>query len=474
MKKVIIIGAGITGSFIAHKLSHYQVEVCVIDREGDIANETTMANSAIVHTGYDPEDGTLKAKLNVRGAKLYPDICEGLGCSYLRCGAFIVAKEQEQDTLNELYQRALKRNIKVKLLSKEEVNKEEPNLHENIVQAMSVPDTAIIYPWEVAIALMEEAVLNGVSLKLSQEVKSIKEENHKFIVETNKETFIGDYVINAAGCKAEMIASFIGETPFHIQPKKGEYFVLSKQAKGFVNHIIYPTPSKEGKGVLCVPTTHGNTLLGPTSEVCDQDDIATSQQGLDLIKTRLSTMVENVPYQEIIRSYSGIRACGNNNDFYIQPSTKYRNFIHVACIDSPGLASSPAIAEYVYEEFLQEAGFVEKEEYKKRVKPICMNQMSLEEKQELIAKDSSFGQIICRCEKISKGEILDAIHQPCGARTLKAIKKRVRPGMGQCQGGFCEPLISKILAEELAIPLSKVRYDSEDSQLGEISKGDLV
>lgn len=471
MKKVIIIGAGITGSFIAHKLCHYALDITVIEAEADVANGTTMANSAIVHTGYDPEDGTLKALLNVRGAQMYPEICKDLGCDYVPCGAYVVARSNEEGELAKLYERAEKRHIKVAYLTSEEARKEEPNLHESIVKVMSVPETAIIYPWEVSIALMEEAVLNGVTLKLGQRVEAIVKKDRTFIVETNKESYDGDYVINAAGCKAEEIASLIEEAPFHIQPKKGEYFVLSKQARGFVNHIIYPTPTHEGKGVLCVPTTHGNILLGPTSEECNQNDISTSQQGLDLIKERLANMMNNIPYQEIIRSYTGIRACGNDNDFYINASVHHEHMIHIACIDSPGLASSPAIAEYVYEQFFQQEHFEKKSVFKKRKHPIIKSCLSMDEKQRMIQKNSAYGQIVCRCEQISRGEIIDAIHRPFGAKTMKAIKKRVRPGMGQCQGGFCEPHVAKILAEELHISLSEVLYDSEDSKLGEISKG---
>lgn len=474
MKRIMIIGAGITGSFIAHKLSEYDVEVMVIDKENDIANETSMANSAIVHTGYDPKDGTLKALLNVKGAKMYPNICESFGCDYIHCGAFIVAKEAQETTLNELYERAVKREIKAEFLSGEDARLIEPHLQEKITKVMSVPDTAVIYPWQVAIALMEEAVLNGTVLKLSEEVIAIQKED-TFIVRTTKDTYRVDYIINAAGVGAQKIASLFEDTvPFEIQPKKGQYFVLSKRANNFVHHIIYPTPTKAGKGVLCVPTTHGNTLLGPTSEVCEDSDTTTTQEGFNSIKEKLNDLLKDVPYQEIIRSYSGVRACGTHHDFYISPSSKDRKFIHVACIDSPGLASSPAIADYVFENCLKDIAFTKKQSYQKRPKPIVMEKLSWKQKQQKIKENPAYGQMVCRCEKISKQEIIDAIHRPCGATTIKGIKKRVRPGMGQCQGGFCEPYVAQILAEELQKPLADIPYDSVSSTLGEVNKGETL
>lgn len=471
MKDIIIIGAGITGCFIAHKLSHYEVNVTVIEQENDIAAGTTMANSAIVHTGYDPEEGTLKALLNVQGARMYPAVCRELGCFYHRCGAFITAHKQEEADLQILYERACRRGIRASMLSIEEARKEEPKLHASITKVMSVPDTAVIYPWEIAAALMEEAAENQTHIKLSEKVIAIRKEE-RFIVETDQGVYEGDYVINAAGVKAEEIASlYEDDLPYHIQPKKGQYYVLSKRAKDFVRHILYPTPTAAGKGVLCVPTVHGNTLLGPTSECCDHEDTSTSKEGLDSIRMRLSTMLYDVPYEEIIRSYSGVRATGNQNDFYIQPSAKEGHFLHVACIDSPGLASSPAIAAYVFDKFFSHEGFCEKAVYHHRTPPVVMEKLSMEDKRKMIEKNPAYGEIVCRCERISKQEIIDAIHRPCGARTIKGIKKRVRPGMGPCQGGFCEPLVAAILAEELGIPLQEVLYDSHSSHLGEIGKG---
>lgn len=471
MYDICIIGAGLTGSFIAHALSKYEGNILVIDKESDIANATSMANSAIVHTGYDPEDGTLKAQLNVEGARLYPDICKRLKVDYKRCGSLVVGDDNQLSQLENLYKKAMTRGIKANLLTKDQLHEMEENIHDSMCHALFIPDTAVIYHWQVCIALMEEAIINGVDLHLGEEVQAIAHEDD-FIIHTNKGVYNAKLVVNAAGCGCEQIASMIEIPPFHITPKKGEYFVLSKSAN-FVNHVVFPIPNEKGKGVLAVPTTHGNVLLGPTSDPCLMDDTATTQHGLDAIRDNLAKILKNVPYQELIRSYSGLRPTGNSGDFYINASKTYKNFIHVACIDSPGLASAPAIAKYMMQEFILPILKMKiKENYQPRTAPIIMSELTYAERNKIIEDYPDYGKIICRCEGISLGEIKDAIHGPCGARSIKGVKKRVRPGMGKCQGGFCEPLVAKILAEELHIPLHDVQFDQMNTNLGVKSKGE--
>lgn len=468
MEDVLIIGAGITGSFLARDLSRYQLNITVVDREADIANETTMANSAIIHTGYDPKDGTLKARLNVNGARMYERICKELHVSYQKCGAYVVATdEMEIAVLNELKERADRRGITADIVTREELLKEEKNLSDHVIKGLSVPDTAVIYPWECAIALMEDAVMNGVTLKLNCTVTDIKEEKDRFIVYTSKGTYESRVVINAAGYGADVIARMVETPPFSIEAKKGEYYVLSRHASDFVKHVIYPVPSKKGKGVLAVPTVHGNILLGPTNEVCEQGDTSVTQHGLDHIRSQIERIVKHVPYTEVIRSYAGIRAAGNQGDFYIRPMMSNPRLIHVACIDSPGLASSPAISEYVIETYVKKViSLKKKKEVVHRPAPLVMKELSLQEKNAAISREPLYGKIVCRCENISYQEIVDAIHTTCGAVTIKGIKKRVRPGMGKCQGGFCEVEVAKIIADELHIPLTDVLYDGEDTKLG--------
>lgn len=472
MYDIVIIGAGICGSVLAHDLSKYDVKVGVIDRQGDVANEVSMANSAIVHAGYDPEEGSLKAKLNIMGAKRYPALCEEIEADYQRCGAFVMASgKMQEESLSVLYERCCQRDIKAKLIDGDELRTYEPHVKATITQALTVPDTAIIYPWQVAINCMEEAMLNGVKLFLREEVTSIVKQENGYRIASAHQHWDAHYVINAAGCGAEQIAQMIGPSPFTITPKKGEYYVLSKLASEYVKHILYPVPTALGKGVLVLPTTHGNILLGPNAQVCEQGDLATSQTGLAYVKQHVNEMMDDVPYQEIIRSYSGLRPSGNHGDFYIGPAKEDDHFLHIACIDSPGLASAPGIAQYVIETYLSKHfKLCKKEQYQKRRPSIRCADMKQEDVHRLIQQEPSFGQLLCRCEQVSKGEILDVINRPCGATSIKGVKKRIRAGMGKCQGGFCEVEVAKVLAEALQIPLSDVLYDQEISTLGEVSK----
>lgn len=474
MFDVCIIGAGIVGSFLAYDLSHYEGSVAVIEKEHDVANQISIANSAIIHAGYDPQIGTLKGELNVLGARRYPQVCEELQVAYQKIGAFVVANEETQrEQLETLRKRGEMRGIRCEIIEKAQLHEEEEHLNQNAVAALSVPDTAIITPWEVAIALMESAILNGTKLYLDEEVCAIKALTKGYQITTNKQVLCAKTIINAAGLGAEKIAEMIeGQAPFHIQVKRGEYYVLSKHAKDFVHHILYPLPSKQGKGVLCVPTIHGNLLLGPNAEEIPQVDNSTTSAGLTQVREQLEALVSQVPYQEVIRSYSGLRPCGNSNDFYIKESSTHPGIIHLGCIDSPGLASAPAISEYVIANFLMpKHTFVKKKSYQQRKKQIRCEQLSKEERNALIKQQPAYGHIICRCENISEQEIVDCIHRPCGARSIKGVKKRVRPGMGRCQGGFCEVEVAKILARELHIPLTQVLYDNEQSALGEEVKG---
>lgn len=472
MQDVVIIGAGIVGCFLAHDLSMYDLKITVLDKENDVANQVTMANSAIIHTGYDPKEGTLKAKLNVEGARMYEKICQRLQVDYKKCGAFIAAcSEEECKTLEELRRRALHRGIRAFYPDKETMRKEEPNLSDAVIQVLSVPDTAVIYPWQCAHALIEEAMLNGVELKLGCEVTALQDHGDYLSICTSEGVLHARVVINAAGCKAEAVASLLETAPFQITCRKGQYFVLSKKAQNFVHHIIYPVPNHLGKGVLAVPTTHGNVLIGPDSSPCDPDDLSTTAQGFDYVRAHAQRIVKNIPYGEVIRSYSGLRPSGNDHDFYIRPSAVNPRFIHAACIDSPGLASAPAISRYIIEHFVSEqVALNKKTDLRHRSAPKIMANLTTEEKNELIRRQPLYGRIVCKCENISYQEIVDAIHSPCGAKTIKAVKKRVRPGMGKCQGGFCEVEVAKILAEELHIPLADVLYDRDDSRLGAEAK----
>ncbi len=479
MYDIIIIGAGIIGSFIAHDLSKRKCDVLVIDKEADIANGASMANSAIVHAGYDPKPGTLKAKLNVRGNRMYPGICKELGEPYVRKSAFVVATDDsESRILDKLKAQAEDREIEYRDISGEEARALEPNLSENVIRALEFPTTGIIYPWNIAIALMEEAVLNGVRLKLSEKVEKIdclsqektgvsSSDGPAYLVTTDKGSYESRYVINAAGVNADTIYGMaLGHEPdYNITPRRGEYYVLDEMREPVVSRVIYPVPGPAGKGVLVVPTIHNNILLGPNSlPVDDKDANCNTADALSYVKESVKKTVDNIPFDKVIRCFAGLRPSGDRGDFVIEESKTLKGFVNVACIDSPGLASAPAIAEYVVDEVMKDAfAYDKKAEYVHRKPIICMNALTDDEKNRLIKENPDYGEIVCRCCIVSKGEIIDAIRRPAGATTVKGVKKRVGPGLGRCQGGFCEPLVVDILAKELGIDKTEVRYDSKDS-----------
>ena len=477
MFDICIIGAGIIGCFLARDLSKKEIRVLLLEKEADVANGATMANSAIIHAGNDPKDGTMKAVMNVRGNRMYEDLCRELGVAYMRTSALVAATSPEEEaTLAECYERALSRGIPAQILTRQEALQREPNLSDIVTRAMELPTTGIICPWELTIALAEEAVLNGVALHLEEMVTGIDrhispfKEQSNFTVHTNGNSYEAKCIINCAGVYADKIYAMVSDKdpiPFAVTPRRGEYFVVDKLKSPVVHRVIYPVPSKVGKGILATPTIDGNLLVGPNAQdIEDCSGINTTYEGLSFVREKISKTVKNIPMNKVIRQFAGLRAKGNNGDFFIEEADDAENFINVACIDSPGLTSAPAISEYVIEKFLKNVfPLTVKSEYVRRRPTVSLRQMSSEARAELAQRDPAFGNIICRCEQITEGEILDVIFRPVGARTVKGVKKRVRPGMGRCQGGFCEPRVVDILARELKVPKTDIRYDSKASYL---------
>lgn len=478
MFDVLIIGAGITGCFLAHELSEYELKTAVLERENDVACGSTMANSAIIHAGNDPEDGTLKARLNLEGSRQYEAICERLHVPYRKTGSFTVASGAEEERiLQELYERAAERGVQAQLLSGKTAKSMEPNLADSVTMALYLPDTAVVGPWELAEALLEEAVLNGTEFFRNSEVSGIEKTAEGFRVKTAGGTvFESRIIVNAAGVYGDLVGRMADpegrlrgtEEPLSITPRRGEYFVLDQMEEPFVSRVIYPVPGVMGKGVLAVPTVHGNVLLGPDSiDIENREGRDNTPEGLAFVREQLSRVVKNVPYGKVIRNFAGIRARGNTGDFILEESPAVPGFIQAAGIESPGLSSAPAIASYIRTELIRTEllgeGFCwrKKEAYRQRTAAPVMAELSLEEKQELIRRDPSYGHIVCRCERITEGEVREAIRKPVGAVSIKGVKKRVRPGMGRCQGGFCQPEIVRILAEELGIPRDQVVYDRD-------------
>lgn len=469
MYDAVIIGAGITGAMLSWKLSQKRLKIAVLEKENDIAEGATMANSAIVHVGYDPEDGTVKAELNVKGAQQYASICEELHCAYKTVGAYIAACGTEEEAqLDVLAARADARGIPYKWLSREEALAEEPNLSENVTKVLDFYTTAVIYPWEVATACMEVAVTNGVELHLNAPCTAIEKTADGYLVKSPAGNFAARYVINAAGVHAEAIHNMVCQpAEWHATPRKGEYYVLDQDVQP-IKHIIFPVPSKEkGKGVLAVPTVFGNTLIGPNSDYQDDpDDNGTSDAGLAYVRFNISKTLKNIPLNRSIRTFAGVRPTTTSPDFIVEEAADAPHFIDAVSIESPGLASSPAIADKIIGIMAQSLEMPDNPDaVRTRKAPVVLANLSEEERCQLIAENPAYGRIICRCEQISEGEIIDCIRRPCGARTVKGVKKRARPGMGRCQGGFCEPKVVHILARELGISPLDVKYDSSASNI---------
>lgn len=465
MYDVVIIGAGVVGASIARELSKYKLKTLVLDKENDVGNVTSMANSAIVHSGYDPKPGTKKAFHNVRGNSLYDDIAKNLDVEFKRIGSLTCAiNDEELEVIEHYLPRAKENNVEVKLLNKEETKALEPFISDNVIASLYAPSAGIINPFELTVALMENAMDNGVALKLNTEVIDVTRTNNGYIVKTNGEEIEAKVVINSAGLYSDKVARMLGIDTFEVKPRKGEYFVLDHFNKPFVSHVIFPTPTAKGKGILVTPTTHGNYLVGPSSEwVEDKEDLSTDKLTLDAVRSKSSTLVNNIPFQYMIRQFSGLRATGSTGDFIIE---NHDGFIVLGGIESPGLASAPSIALEVVDLVKENITLEENKDFNPvRRKINRLSKMSEEERNELIKADPRYGRIVCRCESISEGEVVDAIHRNAGARTIKGVKKRCRPGFGKCQGGFCEPLIVEILARELNKDPMEIKYDTNEAYI---------
>ncbi|KGG80944.1 FAD-dependent oxidoreductase [Caloranaerobacter azorensis H53214] len=478
MYDIAVIGAGIIGTFIARELSKYKLNIILIEKNNDVADGTTKANSAIVHAGYDAKPGTNMAKFNSKGNPMFDKICEELDVEFKRVGSLVIAfNDEDMNTIKELYDRGLKNGIpNMEIISGQKVREMEPNLNSDIVGALYAPTCGIVGPWELAIALAENAVENGVELLLNSEVYNIDKTDFGYRIFTKRKVIDAEYVVNCAGLYADEINNMVASPYFKIKPRRGQYFILDKSAGNFVNRVIFQCPTKLGKGVLVAPTIHGNLIIGPDAEdLDDKERLDTTADRLQYVRKTATKTSKNIPFKKVITTFAGLRAEPSTGDFIVEESKEARGFINVAGIKSPGLTASPAIAEYVVE-LLKDinGGFKIKEDFNPiRERMIRFDKLSDEDKAELIKKDSRFGRIICRCENITEGEIVDAIRRKVGATTVDGIKKRVRPGMGRCQGGFCSPRVMEILARELGTDVSEIVKDSPSSYVlvGRTNKG---
>ena len=469
MFDVAIIGAGVMGASIFRELSKYNLKTVLIEKENDVSMGTTKANSAIVHAGYDPKIGTLMAKYNVKGNEMFEDLCKELSVPFKRNGSLVIGfNEEDLKTINELYENGNKIGVKgLKVLSKEEVLEKEPNISGDVVGALFAPTGGIVGPFEYTIALVENGINNGGKLMLDTEVAGIKKDKN-FVIETiDRKKIEARYVINAAGIYADKIHNMICKESFRITPRKGEYYVMDKKQGNLVSHTVFPCPSKLGKGILVTPTVHGNLLVGPNAiDGDDKESSNTTGDGLANIKKSAMQTTDKLNFRECIRTFSGLRALPSTGDFIVGEDEEVKGFIDVAGIKSPGLSSAPAIAEDVIR-ILSEAGLdLEKNpHFDGKREQVNFMELSSEEKSELIKSDSKYGRIICRCESITEGEIVDAIHRSFGKISIDGVKRRCRPGMGRCQGGFCGPRVQEIISRELGVRMEDIVQEKANSTI---------
>lgn len=468
MYDVAIIGAGVIGASVFRELSKYNIKTILIEKENDVSMGTSKANSAIVHAGYDPKIGTLMAKYNVKGNEMFEDLCKELSVPFKRNGSLVLAfNDEDLETINNLYINGNKIGVKgLKVLSKEEVLEIEPNLSHDIKGALIAPTGGIVGPFEYTIALVENGIQNGGEITLDAEVDKINKKDETFIIETkNGKKIESRYVINAAGIYADKIHNMICKESFKITPRKGEYYVMDKSQGNLVSHTVFPCPSKLGKGILVTPTIHGNLLVGPNAvDGDDKESLNTTGDGLANIKKSAMHTTEKINFRDCIRTFAGLRAVPDTGDFIVGEDKEIKGFVDVAGIKSPGLSSAPAIAEDVVN-ILKNAGLSldRNLNFNGKREQVYFMELSKEEKVELIKKDSRYGRIICRCESITEGEIIDAINRSFGKVSIDGVKRRCRPGMGRCQGGFCGPRVQEIISRELNINMEDIVQEKSDS-----------
>ena len=459
MYDVAVVGAGVVGGMIARKLSSYNLKVCIIEKANDVAMGATKANSAIVHAGFDAKEGSLKAILNVKGSEMFPQVAKELGVKYINNGSIVIGfNDEDRATIDELLVRGTKNGVKnLCIVEKEELKKLEPNISDNVVCALYAPTGAITCPYELTVAAIGNAMDNGADLELNFEVKSIEDKGEYYTLKSDNKTLDAKYIVNAAGLYSDEIASMVGDDSFKITPRRGEYILLDKECGKLVNTTVFRTPSKMGKGILVSPTVDGNLLTGPTSvNIEDKGDNSTTAKGFADIIREANENVDGIPFNKTITSFCGLRAAGDTGDFII--NNKVKNFINVAGVESPGLSASPAIAEMVAD-LLEKAGLelTENKNFNPIRKPAhAFREASMEEKNRMIKENPAYGKIVCRCETVTEGEILDAIRTNPKPRDLDGVKRRTRAQMGRCQGGFCGPQIVEMLAKELGIAYEDV------------------
>lgn len=470
MKDVIIIGGGVVGCSVARELSRFDADILLLERGNDVSVGTSKANSGIVHGGYDAKPGTLKAKFNVAGNAMFDALARELDFPFKRNGSMVLCFDKADiGKLLELKEQGVKNGVQglYVLEGYEAVKAMEPYVSENVVAALVVPNGGIVSPYEMTIAYAENAATNGVEFRFGSEVTAIDRIDGGLQV-TCADGFTAQakYVVNAAGVYADVINNMISPEKMHITARKGDYELLDKTCGYMASHTLFQMPTKMGKGVLVTPTCHGNILVGPTAtDVTDKDDVATTPEELASAFDRALLTMPSLNRRNIITQFSGLRAHLDTDDFVIGESAAVKGLYNVAGIESPGLSSAPAIAVHVAEEIAQKLSLGKNANFVAERKGIPhFATLSDEERQKLVAENPLYGRIVCRCETVTEGEIVEAIRRKPGAVDMDGVKRRTRQGMGRCQAGFCTPRVMEILSRELGVPMTEVTKRGGNSQ----------
>ncbi len=464
MFDVIVIGGGVTGCATLRELSKYNLKLALLEKEEDVCSGTSKANSAIVHAGHDAKSGTLKARLNVRGNKLIRELSSELNFAYRNNGSLVLCfDENDYPKLEELYNRGIDNGVEgLKILNHDETLTLEPNLSDEVKYSLLCETGGIVCPFEMNIALAENAVANGAEVIFNYEVKSIVKEDNYYLINNEIKTRA---IVNAAGLYGDVLHNLVCDDKVEITPRKGDYCLLDRDVGDLVSHTIFQLPSALGKGVLVTPTVHGNLLIGPSAtDIDDKEATATTRDDLDYIISASKRSLKNIPFNKTITSFSGLRARGNTGDFIIKESAD--NFFDAIGIESPGLTSAPAIGEMLCEMVTSKLSASKKDNFISIRKGIPhLANLNVKERAGLIKENPLYGNIICRCCDVSEGEIVDSINRPMGATSLDGIKRRSGACMGRCQAGFCNPKIIEILARELGIKEEDVCKNNSKSKM---------
>lgn len=488
MYDVVVVGAGVTGCAIARELVRRRRSVLVLEKACDVCEGTSKANSGIAHAGHDAKPGTLKALLNVRGSQMMPKLAEELDFPYRQNGSLVLCMEEaSRETLDKLYDQGQKNGVKgLQILTGDQVREMEPHVSDSVVAALYAPTGGIVCPFNMTYAFAENAAVNGAEFRFCQEVTGIEklgkgyaltvcnhlipDENgqNRYNAHGKTETIETMIVVNAAGVYADTFHNMVSEKKIRIIPRRGEYCLMDKKVGNYVGTTLFQLPTALGKGVLVTPTVHGNLLVGPTADdVDDKEAVNTTAEGLQMVLSKAACSVDALPgSRNVITSFAGLRAHEEQGDFVLGEPEDAPGFVDAAGIESPGLTCAPALGEYIAELVNRIAPAPEKEDFVATRKGIPnMALASFEERQKLIAANPLYANVICRCELVTEGEIVDAIHRPVGATTLDGVKRRTRAGMGRCQSGFCSPKTLEILARELKVAPEKITKCGGESKI---------